>query len=407
MDDASHGWALRMRISLPSLSFSKFIILLTAAVLLFSSFGAISLANATSNSDSKDGRLVTIHDRGEKRVILTHAQTVRDALKDAQVSVVGEDLVEPGIDEQLGSTDYTVNIYRARPVIVVDGAVRQKIMTAAQTSKAIAKDASIVLRDEDTATLSSSDNIVADGAGVVLSVNRATEFKLKLYGAEKTAYTQEKTVGAMLDKKGIKLGKDDTLSVDRKTPVVAGMSIAIWRDGVQTTTVEEEVKFPIRQIQDVEKPVGYKKVQTAGTVGKKSVTYEIVMKGGVEISRKAIQTVVLEQPKEQVEVVGAKSNYSESLESWLLALRTCETGNNYARNSGNGYYGAYQFLPSTWNSVAKKTGRNDLVGVLPSNANPADQDAMVIANTNMTAGLSTQHPGCYKKLGLANKPPQN
>src|SRR3954447_14212085 len=28
-------------------------------------------------------------------------------------------------------------------------------------------------------------------------------------------------------------------------------------------------------------------------------------------------------------------------------LRSCEAGGNYARNSGNGYYGAYQFSAST------------------------------------------------------------
>jgi resuscitation-promoting factor RpfA len=29
-------------------------------------------------------------------------------------------------------------------------------------------------------------------------------------------------------------------------------------------------------------------------------------------------------------------------------LRICESGGNYAINTGNGYYGAYQFSPITW-----------------------------------------------------------
>jgi hypothetical protein len=45
--------------------------------------------------------------------------------------------------------------------------------------------------------------------------------------------------------------------------------------------------------------------------------------------------------------------------------------------SSNGYYyGAYQFLPTTWNSVASHAGRLDLVGVLPSQAAEYDQDEM-------------------------------
>ncbi len=48
-------------------------------------------------------------------------------------------------------------------------------------------------------------------------------------------------------------------------------------------------------------------------------------------------------------------------------LRMCESGNNYRINTGNGYYGAYQFDLGTWRSVGG-TG-------LPSNASPAEQDA--------------------------------
>lgn len=295
-----------MRITLPSLNLGRYKFLLLAAMLLFPTFGIFSYAAAASTDSARDGRLITIHDRGEERVILTHAQTIRDALGDADITVVAEDQVEPGLDEELVATDYTVNIYRARPVIVVDGATRAKIMTAAQTSAAIARDANITLRDEDEAVLSANQNLVADGAGVVLTIDRATEFKLKLYGAEQVAYSHEDTVGKMLDQKNIVLGSKDTLSVDRKAPLTAGMTVEVWRDGVQTATAEEAIKFPVRQIQDVDKPIGYKKIQTPGTNGKKSVTYEITMKSGKEVGRKTIQSVVLEQPKEQVEVVGAK-----------------------------------------------------------------------------------------------------
>ncbi len=59
---------------------------------------------------------------------------------------------------------------------------------------------------------------------------------------------------------------------------------------------------------------------------------------------------------------------------FLVCTRARESGGNYAINTGNGYYGAYQFHPSTWNASANHAGRSDLVGVLPSNASPYDQD---------------------------------
>jgi hypothetical protein len=50
-------------------------------------------------------------------------------------------------------------------------------------------------------------------------------------------------------------------------------------------------------------------------------------------------------------------------------------GGYHAYNPAGPYYGAYQFLRSTWDNVARAMGRDDLVGILPSDASPADQDA--------------------------------
>ncbi len=294
-----------MRIQFPSHHMGRYKLFFLGFVLLFPTFGAFSYAAAASTDTAKDGRLVTIHDRGEERVILTHAQTVKDALDDAKISVVPEDTVEPGLSQEMVANSYTVNIYRARPVIVVDGALREKIMTSAQTSRAIAKDAGLSLSDEDKAIVTASDDIVADGASVVLTIDRATPINLNLYGSPRIAYTQEGTVGAMLDKKGIKLGPSDTLSVDRDTPIASGMNVSVWRDGVQTVNVEEIIPYKVRQVQDFDHPVGYRQVQTPGVNGKRTVTYELNMLRGRELSRKEIQSVVWTQPTEQVEVVGA------------------------------------------------------------------------------------------------------
>ncbi len=51
--------------------------------------------------------------------------------------------------------------------------------------------------------------------------------------------------------------------------------------------------------------------------------------------------------------------------TWL-ALRDCESADDYAADTGNGYYGAYQFSVSTWWSIG--------YAGLPSEAPPAVQD---------------------------------
>jgi hypothetical protein len=59
---------------------------------------------------------------------------------------------------------------------------------------------------------------------------------------------------------------------------------------------------------------------------------------------------------------------------FLTCTRARESGGRYGVVSPSGYYGAYQFLPSTWDVSAVHAGRRDLVGVLPSRASPFDQD---------------------------------
>jgi hypothetical protein len=56
-------------------------------------------------------------------------------------------------------------------------------------------------------------------------------------------------------------------------------------------------------------------------------------------------------------------------------IRRLESGNNYAANTGNGYFGAYQFLPGTWNSAASGAGYPQYANGRADLAPPAAQDA--------------------------------
>lgn len=74
--------------------------------------------------------------------------------------------------------------------------------------------------------------------------------------------------------------------------------------------------------------------------------------------------------------------------AFLACVRARESGGDYriVDRSGN-YMGAYQFAQSTWDNVASRAGRGDLVGVRPNLASPADQDAIALA-TLALAGRS-------------------
>jgi len=323
-----------------------------AAVLVLATLGMVGRAMADDGTANNAQHLITIYDGGTEQTIITRAETVGDALKQAGVTVGETDQVEPVATEQLVAEHYNINVYRARPIIVEDGATRIRTVTAAQSPAKIAESANIGLYQEDETELKRVDDVVSEGgAGLKLSIDRATPVNFVLYGKKlPETRTQATTVGEMLKEKNVKLGPDDGTSASLETGVVAGMTIEVWRNGVQTVTQEESIPMPVEQVKDQDRDVGFKEVRTAGKPGKKQVTYEIEVKNGKEVGRKVIQQVETLAPVKQVEVVGAKmtNTFNGDFAGALARLRSCESGGNYDRNSGNGYYGAYQYDISTW-----------------------------------------------------------
>ena len=370
-------------------------IMLTAGAILTLVGGLFFVNQAladTAKPVAKAGeRLVNIYDRGVEKTIVTKARTVREALKLAKISIdERQDVVEPGLDSEMVAEKYNVNIFRARPITIVDGNKRLKITTAEQTPALIAKAAGLEVFTEDKTTLGKGDNIVVDGADTVMKVERASVVNFVLYGKESVVRTHAKTVGELLKDKNITLQKDDTLSVDQSARIVPGMKIELWRNGKQTVTVEEDVKFQTEKVQDANRDLGYREVKQAGENGKKNVTYEIEMKNGVEVSRKEIASVITKESKKQIEIVGAKSSntFSGSFSEALSRLRSCE--GSYTSNTGNGYYGAYQFDKRTWG----KYGGYEVASDAP--ASVQDQKAW---ETYKARGWQPW-PTCKIKMGL-------
>ena len=128
-----------------------------------------------NHAQSSAERLVTIRDRGREQTIMTRARTVRQALQLARVTVdERRDVVKPDIDMELTGTTFTVTIFRARPVTVIDGSRRSHITTAEQTPQRIAKAAGITLYVEDRVEFMTSDNMLLDGANVLMNITRAS-----------------------------------------------------------------------------------------------------------------------------------------------------------------------------------------------------------------------------------------
>lgn len=258
--------------------------------------------------DSTSRRLITLHDRGQTTIFLTDAKTLGDALSQESIQLDPRDTVEPSRDEELVASEYKVNIYRARPVVIIDGAVRVKTVSPYQTPERIAEDAGFTLNPEDTVTIKASTDYVYDGAGLQLVIDRSLPVSMNLYGRQVDVHTQARTVGDMLEEKNIRLTATDRVQPDVSTPITSGLVVRVWREGKQTLSVDQAIPFSREIVYDADRPLGYRATQSAGTNGMRSYTYEIEIKDGKEISRVEIANIVTRQPVKQVEVIGIYNN---------------------------------------------------------------------------------------------------
>ena len=363
-------------------------------VVLFSSFLFFNVSARSIDNSNDKNKLVNIYDRGVKTSVVSNGAKVKDAVEKSGIILNEHDRVEPGLETEISNVEYNVNIYRAHPVVVVEGNLKKPIVSSYQTGSEIVKEAGINLRDEDTVELQKA-NELTDGAGLKAIIKRATPINLTFFGKNEVVYTQSKTVGDFLKDRNIKLGKDDKMSHLEADAITASMDLRVWREGRQTITVEEEVAYPTEKIQDADKAPGYKEIRQAGKNGKRTATYDIVVQDGVEVSRTETNSIIITQPVKQIEVHGAKFAYTGGplSEAQITALGICESGMTANRNSGNGFYGAFQFTKSTWRSSAPAPYNNGD----PHEA-PLDAQKQAVQNILSRSSIFTQFPGCAKKM---------
>ena len=121
--------------------------------------------SAFAENENSDNAMhfVTIYDDGEYATVKTSATTVREVLERAKLTINESDLVEPGLDAEINNNDYNINIYRARPAIVIDGIQRRYIMTASYDPATIAFEAGLTIYDGDEIRVETNQNFLEAG----------------------------------------------------------------------------------------------------------------------------------------------------------------------------------------------------------------------------------------------------
>jgi resuscitation-promoting factor RpfB len=342
---------------------------------------------------------------GANQQVHTTASNVREVLSGAGISVGSHDIVAPELDSKL-SNGATIVVRRGHLLhLSVDGTVRDVWVNADSVQEALSQ-----LGYSSGNLVSVSRSMRLDTGTTNLAIASPKHLTFLVDGKKVTVSSAGPTVQDAVDASLIFLGPADRLSAPAASTIHDNQVIRIQRVHYGAKTETMAVPYGTVTKPDATKYVGQDTVVSAGRPGQKRVTFQLVYVDGKLAGKIPASSQMLSQPVAEVKQVGSKpapnptptptpttSTTSAAPPpasggglNWD-AVAACESGGNWAINTGNGFYGGLQFDAGTWlsNGGGAYAARADL-------ASRAQQIA--IATKLYDARGSSPWPVCGQRL---------
>lgn len=275
-----------------------------AALAVVTSIG-ILLMGGTSKVTASNAFVVIVSHDHVQQTVPTHEPNVGALLQKLHIALRQGDVVEPSLSTPINQDDFRINVYRSVPVEIVDGTQKTYTFSAATTPLSIAQQAGVTVNAEDELnTLPTTNFLREDAIGERVVINRATPVHVNLYGTQVDMWTHAKTVGDLLKEKGIVLAEHDSLEPVADTPITSNQLIFILRKGVKIESTSQTIPMPVTEQYSADLAFGEQAVRQHGSPGKRVITYQVQIQNGKPVSRKVIQSVIVQPAVAQIVVVG-------------------------------------------------------------------------------------------------------
>ncbi|TVT53923.1 DUF348 domain-containing protein [Amycolatopsis rhizosphaerae] len=300
--------------------------------------GAAALAMNKSVTVDVDGHTQTVHSFGK---------TVGEVLADAGLTVGEHDALSPSPQAPVGDGG-VIKLERGRHLtLVVDGVASDSWVRANNLAQAL--DQLGLANHFGPGTwfsMPQDGELSLSGATVeVKTLKHVTVFDGD--SAPRQVTSTAVTAEEFLKEQSLALGPDDAVDGGVQFKLADGAEVHISRTGVSVINQEEDIDPPVQQVKDPSLDAGKQVVDDQGAPGKQLVTYRITKKNGKETAREQLSVKVLTDAKPKIIRIGTKQPVVSDGSAWDR-IASCESGGNWAINTGNGYYGGLQFDQQTW-----------------------------------------------------------
>lgn len=324
---------------------------------------------------------ITLSIDGQTQTVHTFAGTVGAVLAADGISTGNKDVVSPAAGSS-ASNNETITVRYGRPISLSVNGVHTTAWVHYPTVAAALQELGVRTSGAQASEPMSAQIPRGGLNGLVVYTMRHVTFLVD--GKSVPVNTTAATVTAAMAQVGITLHNQDAPSVAATSVPLDGETISINRITGTTETKQVSIPFKTTQVNDPNTYTGTSTVTTQGVDGEETVTYAVLVVNGVKQSPKQISQSVTKQPVDEVVSMGTKSLPSSASSLNWAALANCESGGNPSENTGNGFYGMYQFTISTWDSLGGSG--------LPSDASASTQTAL--AEKLYTQSGAGQWPVC-------------
>lgn len=292
-------------------------------------------------------KTVTLTVDGAQMTVSTMKTRVIDVVTENGFDVDERDDLFPAGDQRVQNAENIV-LRRSKPLeITFDGQDTKQVWTTASTvDEALAQ-----LAMTDTAPAAASRGSRLPLEGMSLPVVSAKTVQINDGGAVRTVTLAAPNVGSLLAEAGVPLAQNDRVVPAASSPVIAGMQIQVTRIRMEKVTERRPLEPIAQRIEDPTMNMSRQVLEDPGAPGTQDVTFAVATVNGAETGRLPVANVVIAPARQSVLRVGAKPGTEvPEVTNGLIwdALARCESGGNWAINTGNGYFGGVQFDQNTW-----------------------------------------------------------
>ncbi|MES9727706.1 MULTISPECIES: ubiquitin-like domain-containing protein [Bacillus] len=246
---------------------------------------------------------ITISINGKEKTIRTHEETVAQLLSDLGIRTKAEDHISPSLNTKI-QDNMNIVYDAAIPVHLTLDGKEKTIWTTDQTVGALLKNEKIDIGKHDQVTPGKNDKLKKD---MNLVVQQAFQVSLNDGGKDKKVWTTSTTVADFLKQQELKLKKHDKI----KPALHSNLSkksadIKITRVEKVTDVVEEKIAFDTKHKKDHSLEKGKEKVLKKGEEGKLKKHYAVVKENGKVVSKELIKEVTEKDSKDRLVAIGTQ-----------------------------------------------------------------------------------------------------